>query len=64
MDFQVIVENLPTEEKQKLMEKFREMDTDNSGTLTLSELKAGLAKLGSALEESEVNQYMEAVRNS
>ncbi|KAK9212680.1 hypothetical protein WN943_002062 [Citrus x changshan-huyou] len=57
---QVIVENLPTEEKQKLMEKFREMDTDNSGTLTLSELKAGLAKLGSALEESEVNQYMEA----
>ena len=46
------------------MEKFREMDTDNSDTLTLSELKAGLAKLGSALEESEVNQYMEAVRNS
>ncbi|KAH9651768.1 calcium dependent protein kinase8 [Citrus sinensis] len=55
-----LCENLPTKEKQKLMEKFREMDTDNSDTLTLSELKAGLAKLGSALEESEVNQYMEA----
>ena len=58
------MENLPTEEIQMLKEKFTEMDTDNSGTLTLSELKAGLAKLGSALEESEVNQYMEAVRNS
>ncbi|KAL9444474.1 hypothetical protein AB3S75_017629 [Citrus x aurantiifolia] len=56
----VIVENLPTEEIQKLKEKFTEMDTDNSGTLTYDELKAGLAKLGSMLTEFDVKQYMQA----
>jgi len=38
------------------------MDTDNSGTITFEELKAGLPKLGSKLSESEVRQLMEAVR--
>ncbi|KAH9651748.1 calcium-dependent protein kinase 33 [Citrus sinensis] len=56
----VIVENLPTEEIQKLKEKFTEMDTDNSGTLTYDELKEGLAKLGSTLTEFDVKQYMQA----
>ncbi|KAH9651779.1 calcium-dependent protein kinase 33 [Citrus sinensis] len=56
----VIVENLPTEEIQKLKEKFTEMDTDNSGTLTYNELKEGLAKLGSTLTEFDVKQYMQA----
>ncbi|KAH9803681.1 calcium-dependent protein kinase 9 [Citrus sinensis] len=37
-----------------------EMDTDNSGTLTYDELKAGLAKLGSMLTEFDVKQYMQA----
>ncbi|KAK9209711.1 hypothetical protein WN944_002079 [Citrus x changshan-huyou] len=56
----VIVENLPTEEIQKLKEKFTEMDTDNNGTLSYDELKAGLAKLGSMLTESDIKQYMQA----
>jgi Ca2+-binding EF-hand superfamily protein len=37
------------------------MDTDNSGTITFEELKAGLAKQGANLVESEVRQLMEAV---
>lgn len=37
------------------------MDTDNSGTITYEELKAGLPKLGTKLSESEVRQLMEAV---
>ncbi|GAY66293.1 hypothetical protein CUMW_247590 [Citrus unshiu] len=44
----------------KLKEKFTEMDTDNSGTLTYNELKEGLAKLGSTLTEFDVKQYMQA----
>jgi len=38
------------------------MDTDNSGTITFEELKAGLPKLGTKVSESEVRQLMEAVR--
>lgn len=37
------------------------MDTDNSGTITFEELKAGLPKLGTKISESEVRQLMEAV---
>jgi Ca2+-binding EF-hand superfamily protein len=40
---------------------FKSMDTDNSGTITFEELKAGLAKQGANLAESEVRQLMEAV---
>lgn len=40
---------------------FLNIDTDNSGTITYEELKAGLAKLGSKLTEAEVKQLMEAV---
>ncbi|KDO37960.1 hypothetical protein CISIN_1g041589mg, partial [Citrus sinensis] len=49
-----------TNEIQKLKEKFTEMDTDNSGTLTYDELREGLAKLGSTLTEFDVKQYMQA----
>lgn len=44
-----------------LKEMFRGMDTDNSGTITLEELKQGLAKQGTKLSEYEVKQLMEAV---
>jgi len=37
------------------------MDTDNSGTITYEELRAGLQRLGSKLTEAEVQQLMEAV---
>lgn len=37
------------------------MDVDNSGTLTLEELKDGLAKQGSTIAESEAYQLLDAV---
>ncbi|KAK1326938.1 Calcium-dependent protein kinase 3 [Acorus calamus] len=43
-----------------LKEMFKSMNTDNSGTITFEELKAGLPKLGTKLSESEVRQLMEA----
>ncbi|KAL3619222.1 Calcium-dependent protein kinase 15 [Castilleja foliolosa] len=56
----VIAENLSEEEIIGLKEMFKSMDTDNSGTITYEELKAGLPKLGTKLSESEVKQLMEA----
>lgn len=47
-----------------LKEMFKSMDTDNSGTITFEELKAGLPKLGNLgikISESEIRQLMEAV---
>jgi calcium-dependent protein kinase len=58
---QVIAENLNEEEIKGLKQMFLNIDTDNSGTITYEELKAGLAKLGSKLTEAEVKQLMEAV---
>ncbi|KAJ7963821.1 putative Calcium-dependent protein kinase [Quillaja saponaria] len=56
----VIAENLSQEEIQGLKSMFTNIDTDNSGTITYDELKAGLARLGSKLTETEVQQLMEA----
>ncbi|XP_054797968.1 calcium-dependent protein kinase 2-like [Prosopis cineraria] len=56
----VIAENLSKEEIQGLKAMFRNMDTDNSGTITYEELKAGLQKLGSKLTEGEVQQLLDA----
>ncbi|KAI6707145.1 hypothetical protein NL676_010107 [Syzygium grande] len=56
----VIAENLSEEEIMGLKAMFKSMDTDNSGTITYEELKAGLPKLGTKLSESEVKQLMEA----
>ncbi|KAF5935462.1 hypothetical protein HYC85_026591 [Camellia sinensis] len=56
----VIAENLSEEEIVGLKEMFKSMDTDNSGTITFEELKAGLPKLGTKLSESEVMQLMES----
>lgn len=47
-----------------LKQMFRGMDTDNSGTITIEELKQGLAKQGTRLTEQEVKQLMEAVSSS
>ena len=46
-----------------LKEMFKSMDTDNSGTITLEELKQGMSKQGTKLSEMEVKQLMEAVSN-
>ncbi|MBA0728157.1 hypothetical protein Golax_001081 [Gossypium laxum] len=56
----VIAENLSREEIQGLKQMFANIDTDNSGTITYDELKTGLARLGSKLTETEVQQLMEA----
>jgi calcium-dependent protein kinase len=61
MPMQVIASNLNEEEIKGLKQMFSNMDTDNSGTITYEELKAGLAKLGSKLSEAEVKQLMDAV---
>ncbi|XP_020573872.1 calcium-dependent protein kinase 1-like [Phalaenopsis equestris] len=56
----VIAESLSEEEIIGLIQMFKSMDTDNSGTITFDELKEGLAKLGTKQSESELRQLMEA----
>lgn len=41
---------------------FKNMDTDQSGTITYEELKVGLSRLGSRMTENEIRQLMDAVR--
>lgn len=40
---------------------FKMLDTDNSGQITLEELKTGLQRVGANLKESEIATLMEAV---
>jgi hypothetical protein len=61
---QVVAENLSDEEIMGLKEMFRSLDADNSGTITLEELRSGLPKLGTKISESEITQLMEAVCSS
>ncbi|CAI9271073.1 unnamed protein product [Lactuca saligna] len=56
----VIAGCLSEEEIMGLKKMFKGMDSDNSGTITLEELKHGLSKQGTRLTESEVKQLMEA----
>ncbi|XP_039135783.1 calcium-dependent protein kinase 2-like [Dioscorea cayenensis subsp. rotundata] len=56
----VIAGCLSEEEIRGLKEMFKSMDTDNSGSITLEELKQGLCKQGTKLTENEVKQLMEA----
>ncbi|KAE9463285.1 hypothetical protein C3L33_04806, partial [Rhododendron williamsianum] len=56
----VIAGCLSEEEIMGLKKMFKGIDTDNSGTITLEELKQGLAKQGTKLSEYEVKQLMEA----
>ena len=45
-----------------LKQMFKGMDSDNSGTITLEELKHRLSNQRTRLTESEVKQLMEVVR--
>ncbi|KAJ4767200.1 Calcium-dependent protein kinase family protein [Rhynchospora pubera] len=56
----VIAGCLSEEEIQGLKQMFKNMDTDNSGTITLDELRQGLTKQGTKLSENELLQLMEA----
>ena len=59
----MIAESLSSEEEVKgLKQMFNNIDTDGSGTVTLEELRVGLARLGSKLTEAEIKQLMDAVR--
>ena len=59
---QVIVESLSEEEIAGLKEMFKMIDTDNSGHITLEELKKGLDRVGANLKDSEILGLMQAVR--
>uniref|UniRef100_A0A7N0UYL2 non-specific serine/threonine protein kinase n=1 Tax=Kalanchoe fedtschenkoi TaxID=63787 RepID=A0A7N0UYL2_KALFE len=56
----VIAESLSEEEIAGLKEMFNMIDADNSGHITLEELKVGLEKVGSKLKDSEIADLMEA----
>ncbi|CAN4104737.1 unnamed protein product [Withania somnifera] len=56
----VIAGCLSEEEIIGLKQMFRGIDTDNSGTITLEELKLGLAKQGNKLSDYEIKQLMES----
>ncbi|KAK4380678.1 hypothetical protein RND71_002540 [Anisodus tanguticus] len=56
----VIAESLSTEEIAGLKEMFKMIDTDNSGSITLEELKKGLEKAGANLKDSEITSLMQS----
>lgn len=43
-----------------MKEMFKTMDTDNSGAITFDELKAGLRRYGSTMEDTEIRDLMDA----
>uniref|UniRef100_A0A1S4DR54 Calcium-dependent protein kinase 20-like n=2 Tax=Nicotiana TaxID=4085 RepID=A0A1S4DR54_TOBAC len=56
----VIAESLSEEEIAGLKEMFKMIDTDNSGNITLEELKKGLERVGADLMDSEIVSLMQA----
>ena len=61
LTWKVIAENISEKETKGLIQMFNNMDTDGSGTITFEELKSGLFRLGSLVNESEMKQLMDAV---
>lgn len=43
---------------------FKMIDVDNSGHITLEELRKGLERVGANLKESEIDSLMQAVSES
>lgn len=60
----MIAEILSEEEIAGLKEMFKMIDTDNSGNITLEELKIGLEKVGANLKDSEIHGLMQAVSST
>ncbi|KAL6515653.1 Calcium-dependent protein kinase 4 [Orobanche hederae] len=60
MALRVIAERLSEEEIGGLRQLFKMIDTDNSGTITYEELKQGLRKVGTELNECEIKALMNA----
>jgi calcium-dependent protein kinase len=61
---QLIAETLTEDEISGLKEMFQSMDVDKSGSLTIDELRHGLAKQGTILSESEVQELLKAVNGN
>lgn len=53
--FLVVARCLSSEEISGLRQLFRTIDTDNSGTITVDELKVAMNKMGSKLKEDELH---------
>lgn len=64
MFLQVIAESLSEEEIAGLKEMFKMIDADNSGQITLEELKNGLERVGANLKDSEILNLMQAVSST
>ncbi|BFG38413.1 hypothetical protein CerSpe_246870 [Prunus speciosa] len=60
MAIRVIAESLSEEEIAGLREMFKMIDTDNSGHISLEELKTGLERVGADLKDSEISWLMQA----
>ncbi|CAI5508843.1 unnamed protein product [Closterium sp. Naga37s-1] len=60
MALRVIAESMSEEEISGLKETFKMMDTDGSGTITYEELRAGLKRIGSTLNDMEIKELMDA----
>lgn len=60
MALMVIAESLSEEEIAGLKEMFKMIDTDDSGQITLDELKIGLKQFGADLSETEIRDLMKA----
>mmetsp|Transcript_24291 Transcript_24291/g.46098 ORF Transcript_24291/g.46098 Transcript_24291/m.46098 type:complete len:523 (+) Transcript_24291:185-1753(+) len=58
MALNVIAKNMSQHEIEGLSEMFKAFDRDNSGTITMQELKEGLKKMGNPLTEQEVDGVM------
>ncbi|XP_044510463.1 calcium-dependent protein kinase 20-like [Mangifera indica] len=56
----VIAESLSEDEIAGLKEMFKMIDTDNSGQITLEELKKGLERVGANLKDADIINLMEA----
>ncbi|KDP36070.1 hypothetical protein JCGZ_08714 [Jatropha curcas] len=56
----IIAESLSEEEIAGLREMFKMIDADNSGQITLEELKIGLEKVGASLKDNEILGLMQA----
>lgn len=61
ISLQVIAETLSEEEIAGLKEMFKMIDIDNSGHITVEELKTGLERVGANLKESEIDSLMQSV---
>jgi hypothetical protein len=59
--FQVIAERLTEEEIAGLREIFKAVNVKNRGVISFGELKEGLRRYGTGLEDSEISDIMEVV---